>query len=290
MFLIGPSIGTAKSKVFLGIDSLETRVWGTREGPQVSHSEDSESDDDNDNDVSEDGVNEDADEGGEDAQDSGNESGEDPVGPEDSDNEGDEEGSEDDEDDGEDTSDNKGSSDDSRLSAATHTTRAEELKFLQNADRLLSRTLAAADVDNKGISSEMCMYTLLLSSPPLLISKYTLAPSQTHVVIRAPRRFTHPAWIPRQDITTSLDAALNEFLSGSGLMTSSLDLDTSRKPIKKQRVEGVWITPSTGIQRPCFSDSVNITAQEHTDSKGQGEDEEMIWWSWDGKLVGFADW
>ena len=38
--------------------------------------------------------------------------------------------------------------------------RAEEQKFLQNADRLLSRILAAADADGNGITSEMCMCTI----------------------------------------------------------------------------------------------------------------------------------
>jgi hypothetical protein len=39
---------------------------------------------------------------------------------------------------------------------------ASEQKFLQNAERLLSRTLAAADADGRGIISEMCKSSRLV--------------------------------------------------------------------------------------------------------------------------------
>ena len=44
--LVGPSLGTAKSRVLLGIDGLETRVWGVREDSNENAGADQESDED----------------------------------------------------------------------------------------------------------------------------------------------------------------------------------------------------------------------------------------------------
>ncbi|KAF8173807.1 hypothetical protein K438DRAFT_1850056 [Mycena galopus ATCC 62051] len=114
-------------------------------------------------------------------------------------------------------------------------------KALHAPTRLLAHTLATAD---HSMSAE-------------------LAPSQTHILLRAPRRFTHPAWIPRQTVSSTLENALLEFREEAG--------DAS--PANK--VEGVWVTcQSPGVEYPD-------EALEECD---------MIWWSWDGKIVGFTDW
>jgi len=55
------------------------------------------------------------------------------------------------------------------------------------------------------------------------------------------------------------------------------------KSLKKNQVEGVWITTKSGLQ------IANPLLRRKDDPKTT-EDDEMIWWSWDGKLVGFADW
>jgi hypothetical protein len=41
---------------------------------------------------------------------------------------------------------------------------------------------------------------------------------QTHVLLlQAPRGFSHPAWLPRQNVCTTLDNTLQDFLIDSGL-------------------------------------------------------------------------
>jgi len=53
---------------------------------------------------------------------------------------------------------------------------------------------------------------------------------------------------------------------------------------KKNHVEGVWITSRGGIQKDTMDDAL-----AH-DPLLKQDDDEMIWWSWEGKLVGFSDW
>ncbi|KDR74289.1 hypothetical protein GALMADRAFT_250076 [Galerina marginata CBS 339.88] len=252
--LIGPSLGSAKSKVILGIDGLEPGVWGrTKDISSAKQQKDEDSDEGDGHSAGEDIESSDGDE----------------EGPEDSDeeyeDEEEEEGEE--EDDDEEDEEEETYTDDDRLSSPPpYISHAEEQKFLQHADRLLSRTLAAADAEGNGITSE-------------------LAPTQTHILIRAPRRFSHPAWIPRQTVTPSLESSLQDFMNTSGLGSPDVEADTNIKHTKRSTVEGVWITTQGGLR--CVQDANPATNLEGAD---RTEDDEMIWWSWDGKFVGFADW
>ncbi|KAK0455664.1 uncharacterized protein EV420DRAFT_1644446 [Desarmillaria tabescens] len=126
---------------------------------------------------------------------------------------------------------------------------AEEQRILRTADRLLSRALVSADCDGDGLASE-------------------ISPTQTHILIRAPRRFVHPSWIPRQNVTASMDNFLEQFLGAAG--------HGPRTSKKKTKIEGLWVA--------CQKPSTDLG----TDVKN--EEDEMIWWSWDGKLVGFSGW
>ena len=128
--LVGPSLGSAKSKVVLGIDGLEKRIWGNR--GNVSRIPDVETNENEEDDAAA-------------------ETEDDAEGPDDSDE------SEELEEDSEDDCEN-----DSRLSSSPPSVKcshANEQIFLQNAERLLARTLAAADEDGRGISSEMCTFS-----------------------------------------------------------------------------------------------------------------------------------
>ena len=52
-----------------------------------------------------------------------------------------------------------------------------------------------------------------------------------------------------------------------------------------KRVEGVWVVNcESGVGR-----ALPEYLGGETDRKESDEDE-MIWWSWEGKLVGFSDW
>jgi hypothetical protein len=110
----------------------------------------------------------------------------------------------------------------------------------------------------------------------------TPAPTQTHVLLRAPRRFVHPAWIPRQNMCVTLDGMLREFFEASGVLEDQSRKD--EKPKKKRAgagVEGVWV----GCRES------GLSCASHVYGEGaEVEDDEMIWWSWDGKIVGFVDW
>jgi len=67
-----------------------------------------------------------------------------------------------------------------------------------------------------------------------------------------------------------LDTTLNQFL-----------YEREGERAKKGRavkVEGVWVGCRGGATEELGSETVRC------------EEDEMIWWSWDGKLVGFSDW
>ncbi|KAF6743553.1 hypothetical protein DFP72DRAFT_1177898 [Ephemerocybe angulata] len=157
------------------------------------------------------------------------------------------------------------------------TSYAEDQRFLQNSERLLARVLATADAEGYGFASE-------------------LAPTQTHILLRAPRRFAHPSWIPRQNISASLESSLEAFLekskappplppalpdqsTGKSLSAAAAKEKKEKKKmrLKQQLSEGVWVTAKAGLKIP---ESV----------RAEREEDEMIWWSWDGKIVGFSDW
>ncbi|KAI0269347.1 hypothetical protein BC834DRAFT_865971 [Gloeopeniophorella convolvens] len=139
-------------------------------------------------------------------------------------------------------------------------THAEEQQTLRAAERLLARTLANASAEGSGIANE-------------------LAPTQTHVLVRAPRRFSHPAWLPRQNASASLDGMLHEFLVESGMSEGA-----QGKPRRRAGVntEGVLVT--------CKDGPESGSATPRPAGEGTSEEDELIWWVWDGKLTGFAEW
>ena len=96
-------------------------------------------------------------------------------------------------------------------------------------------------------------------------------------MMRAPRRFSHPSWIPMQNATQALENILQEFLVESGVVPEPTDV--KKKPNKKaSKVEGVWVSARGGL------------TPNYTEPEGGTEEDDMIWYAWDGKLVGFADW
>jgi len=117
------------------------------------------------------------------------------------------------------------------------------------------------------------------------------APTQTHVLLRAPRGFSHPAWLPRQNVNTTLDNTLQSFLVDSGLgdaVPAGGDGKTRRRGVGGIKTEGVLVTcqnvPDNGTSRPAATATVPATVTETR------EEDELIWWAWDGKLIGFAEW
>lgn len=136
VILVGPSLASAKSKVVLGIDGLEKRIWGTHTYISSTQAGDDK------NQVQDPVAETEDDDSGEDPDDS------------ESEEELEQEESED-----EDEDSYVGSSS-PPLAQPSH---ANEQRFLQNAERLLSHTLAAADGDGRGIISEMCTFSISIS-------------------------------------------------------------------------------------------------------------------------------
>ncbi|KAH7888278.1 hypothetical protein F5I97DRAFT_1926702 [Phlebopus sp. FC_14] len=269
--VLGPTIGAAKSRVIVCIDGLEEKVWGllrdekscaatavnTREdGEQEGHSEypsepESESEEEDEEEEEED----------------------------DEESEQEEDGVSQSEDESSNASPPPSRSPSPSLSSGSPRSNAppgaplppshapppsyhvNEHDPLRAAERLLARTLASAcaEDDGRGMASEM-------------------APTQTHILLRAPRRFSHPSWTPRQNLCVSLDGYLADFLEESGETFDSEKAAGKKRKNNTAKIEGVWI-------KPRVTENREVVGFEEPD-----EEDEMIWWSWDGKLVGFADW
>ncbi|KAI0368442.1 hypothetical protein BV20DRAFT_969260 [Pilatotrama ljubarskyi] len=160
-------------------------------------------------------------------------------------------------------------------------TYAQEQAALRAAERLLSRTLMTAWADPSGAGADMAS---------------ELAPTQTHVYLRAPRRFTHPAWVARQNLTRTLDDVLEAFLLDAGARGEQGRQD-GRKKGRGVKTEGAWIGCRAGSAfaaaqaRRAAVEAENGGGEEEDDELREGDsDDEEIWWSWEGKIVGFADW
>ncbi|TFK66790.1 hypothetical protein BDN72DRAFT_130228 [Pluteus cervinus] len=133
-----------------------------------------------------------------------------------------------------------------------------------------------------------------------------MAPTQTHILIRAPTGFVYPAWVPKQNMKSTVDGTLERFLEESfpvplpSLLSASASLgglDDQKKRMNgnrngnkakdKGKVEGHLgcLEQKRGYKGVWFHGQ-----DEGGDRQEEDEDNEMIWWSWDGKLDGLSDW
>lgn len=124
-----------------------------------------------------------------------------------------------------------------------------ERQVLSAAERLLSRSLATACSEG-GVTLNA-----------------ELEPTQTHVLIRAPRRFDHSSWTPRQNMSLRLDSVL------AGSRCREGTAETERVAIGTDEI----IIRCDYAQVSTKDDPEDVEADE------------LIWWSWDGKIVGFGD-
>ncbi|KAL5530840.1 hypothetical protein ACEPAF_7098 [Sanghuangporus sanghuang] len=182
------------------------------------------------------------------------------------------------------------------------------------AERNLSRTLAIANAD-----------------PELGMATET-RPTQIHILIRAPRRFSHPAWIPRQNLTRDMDPLLREFeepviptpnagedkaalndITNSPTQSDKLPPQPTKPDVKRKGLGGIKTdyvrvqsrgaaesldsACAAGADETCSASrpgSSKITDEavdrrSNEDAAENEEGNEMIWWSWDGKLEGFTE-
>ncbi|KAF7354674.1 hypothetical protein MSAN_01381100 [Mycena sanguinolenta] len=255
--LVGPSIGSAKTKVMFAVDGLATKVWGERDDVEEESSEEEEGAT----------AKESVDEAETDDEDAGADDNRDEQSSESSDTDS----LADSDDDPSSPPLSRSPSPSPRTSPSPVPCAPPPRQPVRTPIRLLAHTLATAD---HSMSDELGTALPDLSAAALELTP-PLAPSQTHILLRAPRRFTHPAWIPRQTVSSALDNALLEFREEASDSPALTTGDRRKARTKAAKVEGVWVTcRNPGVE---FSDDT-------------GEDHEMIWWSWDGKIVGFADW
>lgn len=145
-----------------------------------------------------------------------------------------------------------------------------EQQALSAAERLLSRSLATACAeDGATLNVELGpnpSSTLKCSS---LNADLMLEPTQMHVLIQAPRRFHHPAWVPRQNMSPGLDLVLGGVRGHE---------EVAMKGRTSVKTDGVIIR--------CDYAKVS---EVMSDNPGSVEADDLIWWSWEGKIVGFGD-
>ena len=62
-----------------------------------------------------------------------------------------------------------------------------------------------------------------------------------------------------------------------------------RMASRGRKVEGVWVTCREGfqVQESCTRIEDGGSERNVVDTS---EENEMIWWSWEGKISGFTDW
>lgn len=85
-----------------------------------------------------------------------------------------------------------------------------------------------------------------------------------------------------------MEHTLNDFLEETRLFVDPfLENKPKSKRTQKQKVEGVWVARRTlSLNAP----SALMSGEQENADQGQDEEDEMIWWSWDGKIVGFSSW
>jgi hypothetical protein len=80
-----------------------------------------------------------------------------------------------------------------------------------------------------------------------------------------------------------MDGVLSEFLEESGVSAGLAANGVTQGRCAKRKkfgVEGVWVG--------CRGASASASVEDLRDEVA--EEDEMIWWSWDGKIIGFSDW
>jgi hypothetical protein len=82
-----------------------------------------------------------------------------------------------------------------------------------------------------------------------------------------------------------MEGVLANFLEDSGLgAEESIENDIVGKTKRKKgsECEGIWVR-CQGLG--------NVRNREDGETREEeDEEDEMIWWTWDGKIVGFSDW
>ncbi|KAG8891963.1 hypothetical protein FRC00_012870, partial [Tulasnella sp. 408] len=108
--------------------------------------------------------------------------------------------------------------------------------------------------------------------------------TQMNVLLRAPRCFQHPSWLPKQALGRTLDPRVDEFFSGAGPATGGVR--------KGPPEEGVLVRcdpSSEGVEGLPNAQSTKAAVEDEPQQADEGQ-HDMIWWQWSaGVIRGFGD-
>ena len=76
---------------------------------------------------------------------------------------------------------------------------------------------------------------------------------------------------------------LRDFLVDSGLGDAVDGKPRRRHGVAGVKTEGVLVCCQTNLDDDIISHPTNPVTEIN-------EEDELIWWAWDGKLIGFAEW
>jgi len=151
--------------------------------------------------------------------------------------------------------------------------------FIRKVERLIYRTLAVPP-----------------SSGNVAAEDEELPLSQTNVLIRAPRRFKHASFLPRQTYSKELDEALSQCLSPPSYLNVKGAKSTSRGRALggKAKTEGIRVSCDKAAAAEAARCRVGRSGGESGGTlddgcEGLDAEDEMIWWQWTGKLRGIGD-
>ncbi|KIO18749.1 hypothetical protein M407DRAFT_31583 [Tulasnella calospora MUT 4182] len=108
--------------------------------------------------------------------------------------------------------------------------------------------------------------------------------NQMNVLLRAPRCFQHPSWLPKQALGRTLDGRVDEFFSGTAV--------EGRGVRKGPPEEGVLVRCNSsleGVEGLPEVRSPETTTEDESQQRDDGQ-HDMIWWQWSaGVIRGFGD-
>lgn len=158
---------------------------------------------------------------------------------------------------------------------------------LLTAERLIYRTLAAPPSAPHSDAEEDDDTELPLSS--------------TTFLIRAPRRFKHDAFLPRQTHSKELNSALDEYLSppiaklpkkkGGGMLSKKVGASGLRVSCRLSDTSAAdaMIENAKSASKMVVERNREDREEKVGDGDDDDDDDEMIWWEWRGKIKGIGD-
>ncbi|KAG8941561.1 hypothetical protein FRC03_004314 [Tulasnella sp. 419] len=149
----------------------------------------------------------------------------------------------------------------------------EEPEIMESTNLEVQQNVPVVKADDeKFIASSVRSLSLAMASC-CDFSRDDLAPTQVHLFLRAPRRFNHSSWLPKQNLQKSLDERLFSFFGQNGGNTKVFE-------------EGVRVACELKLQEADEGQD----SEKDSDSEEVDPEDDMIWWQWNAAPIrGFSD-